>query len=224
VTLAEESGQSTDASSGRQCRQYGGSCGAACGSQDSASASEGSNCGRQGGHKRANLLPVVAQLDLHARELRYVTADGARVSSCARMRARSIPIPSKSLTAASNSASLCNAPMISRNSLICRASLSKYDAKAFGSTARHRAELEAELSDLGKEPIVPSNGSRARRRSVIPSQTAHLAGVFLWAIRTKNPAQALDDVAAPFPNGALIRWPALYGAFVADVCPLNLPS
>ena len=47
------------------------------------------------------------------------TAQDAAISSCAKklMRARSIPATPNSLTAASNSTSLCSAPMTSRNSL-----------------------------------------------------------------------------------------------------------
>jgi hypothetical protein len=78
--------------------------------------------GRKRGRKCANLPPVVAQADLDAGQLRDVAADGSRAGGCnflLRQEAyASASIPPNSLTAASNFASLCSAPMISRNSLI----------------------------------------------------------------------------------------------------------
>jgi hypothetical protein len=64
----------------------------------------------------------VAQADLDAGQLLDVATDGADAGRCnillrQPMRARSIPAAPNSLTAGTNSTSLCSALMTSRNSL-----------------------------------------------------------------------------------------------------------
>ena len=73
-------------------------------------AGERRDSSRERGRKRADLLPVVAQADLDAGQLLDVAAAKKL------MRARSIPAAPSPLTAASNSTSLCSAPMTFRNS------------------------------------------------------------------------------------------------------------
>ena len=72
---------------------------------------------------KTNPLPIVAQADLGAGQLLNVAADGARTGRydlLLRQEAYASavdPAAPNSLTAASNSTSLCSAPMTSRNSL-----------------------------------------------------------------------------------------------------------
>jgi hypothetical protein len=109
VALPEQGGQPAHATPGSQRRQQ--SRRGRSASRRQHGAGERRDSGRERGRKRANLLPVVAQADLDAGQLLDVAAAKKL------MRARSIPAAPGPLTAASNSASLCSAPMTSRNSL-----------------------------------------------------------------------------------------------------------
>jgi hypothetical protein len=85
-------------------------------------AGERRDSGRERGRQRTNLLPVVAQADLDAGRPLDVAAEGARKGRCDLPRQEGYasavnPAAPNSLTAASNSTSLCSAPMTSHNSL-----------------------------------------------------------------------------------------------------------